>query len=513
METRLLKCREINNRFLQRWDLNSVKKMTIEQYVDTKNPDTFCQWLETQTIQLGSIKGFFSKKFGIYKRNHSEEEPPTLVSDNVYTWLPRYGKDRKAAFAKIKEEIIEIIVAAQAHDFKSIDKIPTNHLVKWKIAFLYSGENLIPIFKKEALRAVAEHQGLDSTNKETSELQQFIFDNRPLHLNIYQYASELFQQFGKEEQGTSYYLIGSKYGGNANEDMFPLMEQYDVVCTGFASDTDLSYLYRKKESEIVNELKALGEDSASYSALKQFLQLKPGDIIAVKSNGSPRGKTPNLEIIAYAVVVERGGVTYWHDPQTFGHCINIEFIKTGLALTFQLGGYGRTVHSITDDALINQLFHGYRSAEATGIRNTIKSRRRKRVASSAKNTAPQRRKGSAPYVASAKHNQIQMQFKEHLEDLYGEENVFLEENNVDIKVLHAGTAILYEVKPYAWAEDCIRAGLGQLLAYTHFDTSTAPKKIIIVGPYPADADEQAFIVFLKNTLSIGFDYEHFNVSD
>lgn len=512
METRLLKCREINQAFLDRWPIEAVRKMTLEEYVDTGNPDTFCQWIETQTIKLGSIKGQFSNKFGIYKRNNPAERPETLTSDEVYTWIPRYGNDRNTAFRNVRDEIVQIIIAAQAGDFSAIDSIRTNHIMKWKIAFLYSQERLVPIFKNDVLKAIAEFQGMDIHKKETSELQHFILSNKPLSQNIYQYASELFRQFGKDdEQNPSYYLIGSKYGENAHEDMFPLMEEFSVVCTGFAWGTDLSYLYREKEAEIIRELKALGEESKSINALKQFLQLKPGDIIAVKSTGNPKAGNPFLEIIAYAVVVEREGKTYYHETENFGHCINVEFIKTGLNNTFSVGGYSRTIHTISDQETIDLLFNEYKSGESSGVRSRIKSRRRNRSAADSRNTEGQRRKGSGPYVTSGKHNLIQQSFKEYLSEIYGRENVLMEENNVDIKVIQPDCVTFYEVKPFAWAEDCIRAALGQLMAYTHFDNSNTTKKIRVVGPYPADAEEQGFINFLKSSLSIDFDYEHFDV--
>ncbi|MDP3146006.1 MAG: hypothetical protein Q8T03_13505 [Bacteroidota bacterium] len=486
--------------------------MTLEQYVDTGNQDTFCQWIETQTIKLGSIKGQFSNKFGIYKRSNPNERPETLASDEVYTWIPRYGDDRNAAFRNVKNEIIQIINFAVAGDFSSIDSIRTNHIMKWKIAFLYSSERLVPVFKNDVLKAIAEYQGMDIHKKETSELQHFILSNKPANQNIYQYAAELFRQFGKEEdENPSYYLIGSKYGENAHEDMFPLMDQFSVVCTGFSWGTDLSYLYREKDAEIVRELKALGEESKSVNALKQFLQLKPGDIIAVKSTGNPKAGKPFLEIIAYAVVVERDGKTYWHETENFGHCINVEFIKTGLNKTFSVGGYSRTVHTISDAETIDLLFNDYKSGESSGVRNRIKTRRRNRSAATSRNTSGQKRKGSDPYVTSGKHNLIQQYFKEHLEEIYGKDNVLLEENNVDIKVIQPDSVTFYEVKPFAWAEDCIRAALGQLMAYTHFDTTNSNKKIRVVGPYPPDKDELGFIRFLKDTLSLDFDYEHFDV--
>lgn len=308
---------------------------------------------------------------------------------------------------------------------------------------------------------------------------------------------------------TSYFLIGSKYDDNNDFDMFPSMEKYNVVCTGFAWNYDLQNLYQKSEDEIVKFLKSKKEEPKSYNALRQFLQLKIGDVVAVKSTGSPKAGKAFLEIVAYAVVVERDGIVYWHDTEHFGHCINVQFISTGLKRQYDLGGYGRTIHRIKNKELINELFNDYKNASSSSVRQKIK--RRKRKAATDKNILGQKRKGSDGYVTNSRHNQIQQLFKEHLETTFGKDKVQIEENNVDIKLFQQDSITFYEVKPYSFAEDCIRSGLGQLLSYIFFDTDKREKIIKIVGPYPPDKDEQDFIDFLKRTLIIPFEYECFNI--
>lgn len=291
---------------------------------------------------------------------------------------------------------------------------------------------------------------------------------------------------------TSYFLIGSKYDENNDLDMFPLMEKCNVVCTGFAWDYDLKNLYQKSEKDIIDFLKRKKEEPKSYNALKKFLQLKIGDIVAVKSRGTPKAGKPFLEIVAYAVVVERDGIVYWHETEHFGHCINIQFIETGLKKQYELGGYSGTIHSITGKKLIDTLFHDYKNASSSSVRQKIKTKRRTRKAAGEKNMLGQKRKGSDGYVTNPRHNQIQQLFREHLETIFGKDNILIEENNVDIKLFQQDSITFYEVKPYDLAEDCIRSGLGQLLTYIFFDIDKREKNIKIVGPNPPDKDEQVF---------------------
>jgi hypothetical protein len=147
------------------------------------------------------------------------------------------------------------------------------------------------------------------------------------------------------------------------------------------------------------------------------------------------------------------------------------------------------------------------------VSREIQKRRIKKAGTSI-NTTGQFRKGTGAYVTNPKHNEIQKSFVEHLKNKFNSvgDRVEFEENYVDIKLLQTDCITLYEVKPYNRAEDCIRSGLGQLLSYVCFDTSPKEIKIRIVGPCPPNKEEIKFITFLKDTLSIDFEYEHFKVT-
>lgn len=41
---------ELLDNFLERWSTDKVQKMTLEEYISVKNPDTFCQWLDIELV-------------------------------------------------------------------------------------------------------------------------------------------------------------------------------------------------------------------------------------------------------------------------------------------------------------------------------------------------------------------------------------------------------------------------------------------------------------------------------
>jgi vacuolar-type H+-ATPase subunit C/Vma6 len=70
--------KELLDEFLNRWTIENVQNLTLPEYVGLGNKDTFCQWVETKTRMLGSIKGMTSIKFGIYQRKDLTKKPKKL---------------------------------------------------------------------------------------------------------------------------------------------------------------------------------------------------------------------------------------------------------------------------------------------------------------------------------------------------------------------------------------------------------------------------------------------------
>ena len=347
METQTDICREILHDFLDRWPVDEVERMTLEQYVSVGNPDTFCQWVETKTVDLGNIKGpAGSIKFGIYKRTDKNKKPRNYDNDEEYSWQKSFNTNTKdEAFQIVKSEIIKIIKCADVENFEAIDNSKLYDIFKWKVACLYSNERIIPIFNRDWMWRISEHFGLPR-NSPYSAIHRKMISHKPHHLSVYEYSSELCGKFG-----------GKK---NAN-------------------------------------------------------------------------------------------------PQ-------------------------------------------------------IKARRTTREAVTGKNTGTQTRRGAATYVATQKHNILQEALKNKLVVKYGEENVFMEENFVDVKVVQPDKIYLYEVKSSAYASDCIREALGQILSYAHSDNDQRPKQLIIAGQYRPNDDEVEFINFVKRNLKLDFSYENIDPS-
>ena len=204
METQIQKCRELLDSFLSRWPLCVVEKMTLNDYVGINDRNTFCQWIETKTRDLGSIKGWSSIKFGIYKRRDKTRRLKNFANDDQYSWMRHYGDTRGKAFREIRKQLISTIHLADNGKFELIDQLNLPNLFKWKVAFLYSNERLIPIFKKEILFKIANHYGLRTDRNTTiSHIQRLLISKKTSKDNVFNYASSLFNRFGGKPRDES----------------------------------------------------------------------------------------------------------------------------------------------------------------------------------------------------------------------------------------------------------------------------------------------------------------------
>lgn len=167
-------------KFLNRWSLKNVEKMTISEYSQLNNNDTFCYWVEYKTHELANISGSANSfKFEIFERKDKSKIYKTddYIKDELYSWRKRAGNTREEAFTKTKINIIKIIKSSLAGNFEEIDskEIKLSPIFKWKIAFLYSDKRLLAISEKKSVKWLAEQYGMQNfKNARVSSVHRFL---------------------------------------------------------------------------------------------------------------------------------------------------------------------------------------------------------------------------------------------------------------------------------------------------------------------------------------------------
>ncbi len=298
----------ILEQFLNEWPLQKLKEMTIEEYTNLEK-NSFCYWLEAKTNDLGSIWGGSSYKFGIYKRQGTKTDNRNgYSSDGDYAWVSKHGNHRETAFKTVKELIVKIAECADKGEFKKIDSIDIGDAYKWKIAFLYSNEKLLPIYKKEALEIAAEALELNR-NLSMGELQLQLMSKKADEETIYDYSNKLWEMYSadndiqKEDNPISVQSVRSnvKYWMYAPGEQAKMWDEfYDkgIMGLGWPDLGDIRN-YNSKE-EVVKKLQELENTTSSKkndaTANYDFANhISKGDIVIAK-----RGRK---EYLGYGIVL------------------------------------------------------------------------------------------------------------------------------------------------------------------------------------------------------------------
>lgn len=143
---------EFRLEFVNKFSEDKLPNLEIDNYVIGKgNKGAFCHGLEYGNdpnkpfggiASIGSIKGAFSKRYGVYYSQSSKE----------YNFAQKYGNTYKEAFSTIKQEIIKLIKNGKKEDLKAIDKSPLSYTFKMKILSVYYPDKYIAIFSIDHVR-------------------------------------------------------------------------------------------------------------------------------------------------------------------------------------------------------------------------------------------------------------------------------------------------------------------------------------------------------------------------
>jgi len=141
------------NKFVRRFSPAKISSMAIDDYVEGKQSKTsFCYGIEISLDKLGSIKGQWCSKFGIWYSSKKKD----------YKFEKRLGKDYKSVFEIVKQAILELLEAGKKHQYDRIVDNPLNSTVKGKILSIYYPDDYLNIFSSEHLDYYLKSLDLDT---------------------------------------------------------------------------------------------------------------------------------------------------------------------------------------------------------------------------------------------------------------------------------------------------------------------------------------------------------------
>jgi len=191
---------KIWDEFLSAWPLERVKTMSLAEYTNVGNKDTFIYWIEKRLDQMGSIWGGSSFKFGVYERGNSEakESGRGRSYDLRYAWYSKYGDTAEQAFENVRKLIVAVVEAAQSRELTAIDEVDLGDAYKWKVAFHYQDRNnpmIVNVFLKEPL--VYYLKEATAVDKPFSYIYSQLLAKKPEVKEILRYGDEIWDHWVK----------------------------------------------------------------------------------------------------------------------------------------------------------------------------------------------------------------------------------------------------------------------------------------------------------------------------
>lgn len=138
----ILKKKEaIRQSFVEYYTIDKIRDLKKEEYVcgrkKAKYNDyrTFCYRIEYELNVLGSMKGSYANKFGIYWN----------TSINDYECNPKYGTSKDEVFSNVKASIISLLEYAREENLQKIEESKIANAFKYKLIATYYPDRYLPI--------------------------------------------------------------------------------------------------------------------------------------------------------------------------------------------------------------------------------------------------------------------------------------------------------------------------------------------------------------------------------
>lgn len=298
--------------------------MTLEEYSNLNRDNSFCYWLEAKTKDLGSIWGGAAYKFGIFKFDRTpKDDNSKYAHDENYSWSSRLGSTPEEAFTNVRNAIVKIANHARNAEWAEIEKMKELWpITTWKIAFLYSNEQLLPIYDKDGLLIpLATHFGLSDAKKHSRvDLYNFLLEKKG-DKDLYVFYDELLAIIEAEK-----FKAKSKvwlFAPGENACMWDECKESQTIRLGWDLIGDISEFENREElTKALQE--AYDKEDASFKnnslALWQFAhEVHEGDIVYVKKGIN--------KIIGRGVV--EGDYRYDETLSTYRHIRKVKWTHYG----------------------------------------------------------------------------------------------------------------------------------------------------------------------------------------
>lgn len=343
--------------FIERFPIEQLSTMNIEEYASIHSKDTFIYWLERKKI-LSGIGGGNSSKFGVYCAKDGKYYKGYGVKKELLE-----GESLQVEFQSLKNYILKALDAAKQGE---LHKIPSGGLlwdmVLLKILNIYVPEHFFNIYSRAILVPLAEDLGLDveMNLRDTSivlinaaALKKLREQDAFKGLDNVAIGTYLWNQYNVDKK-SSYWVNGYTYGGD-NSQLQTFIEK-GIVGTNYL-DFDFTSCLGLESSDLDSEIEGKDAENKEKKALKSLFRMRQGDCVALKSAYAHKGKSI-LKVSAVGVISEDPATGYEYDEQ-LGHTLPVEWVTTEISEHEGLGWMRDTIVEVKKEKEISAIFGKY----------------------------------------------------------------------------------------------------------------------------------------------------------
>lgn len=142
---------QLRRQFVEKFPLESIKDMDLEDYALGRKTGNLCWWIEYNTVELGSIKGGSAHKHKIF------------FSSKINQWVfPKEFNNETEAWLKLRGEFYTFLKNYETNGIFQVDQssmIYSMNMVRAKLLYMYFPDKLLPIYSTEHLQRILEFFG------------------------------------------------------------------------------------------------------------------------------------------------------------------------------------------------------------------------------------------------------------------------------------------------------------------------------------------------------------------
>ena len=292
--------------FVEKFTLDKLQDLSIDQFVQGTDENSFCYWLEFKKIGFG-IGGGNASKFGIYKTKNNEEVNYATGYGKNKTYL-----DNKAAreyYSALLNKILKALDCAKNDEIAKIKEleIPMWNMVLQKILALYYPDKFLAIGSSKVLIKCAnelEIENLDLSSENTIQINyecKKAISNNPqfAEWSYWKIGAFIWETFDRESEkrkskSRKRYWI---YSPGANADLWDEFYRDGIMGLGWDEIGDLSQYTNRDEIKkaLIDSYGGTGTQKNNVSANDDFInKVKIGDVIIAKKG--------RKELLGYGIV-------------------------------------------------------------------------------------------------------------------------------------------------------------------------------------------------------------------